>query len=263
MSNPLDPDGFPKPQDDFDVQQNPFVSPAAEEVRGQGYRTPADEPLNPWFSMWLKARATVRQKLDTDPTRHVLLLAMLGGASAQSANSACAFPEELAFRLASLFGLMLLGAMLMVLWLYIAGWLIGLTGRSVGGVASALECRTALALCFIPGLWIAPINLLFGLYYVALGREAIFVPERNKPPADLADQFALMPSWMWAVMAIGIIVALWQLVITCQSVGEAHQFSSLRGLGALLLAFLALTGLFIAFFVFFGLALALFALGFG
>src|SRR5262245_45012540 len=37
------------------------------------------EPLNPWFSMWVMPRATMRQILDTNPSRFVHLLAILGG----------------------------------------------------------------------------------------------------------------------------------------------------------------------------------------
>lgn len=38
------------------------------------------EYLTPWFSMWRRPRATIREILDTDPTRGVLLVAVIWSA---------------------------------------------------------------------------------------------------------------------------------------------------------------------------------------
>lgn len=46
------------------------------------------KPLNPWFSTWVKPRETMRWIVDTDPTRQVVLLAVLGGI-AQFLDRAC------------------------------------------------------------------------------------------------------------------------------------------------------------------------------
>src|SRR6266853_3104402 len=39
-------------------------------------------PSSPWLSVWLKPRGTIERILATNPRRHVLLLAGLGGISA-------------------------------------------------------------------------------------------------------------------------------------------------------------------------------------
>lgn len=235
-------DSFPKPNDDF-VAGNPFVSPIAEEARGEGYVTRTGEPLNPWISMWTRARATVRQQLETDPTKHVLLLAIIAGMAGQLANNASAISEQISLRMASFAGLLMVGAISGLIWLYVGGWLIGMAGRSLGGVANAFECRTALAWSTVPAIWMAPLNLAIGLYFIAAGPKAILGSLPDEGPIGPFAMYAAMPPWMLAIMGIGMIVGLWQLVLMCQSVGEAHQFSSLRGFGALLLAGLALMGL--------------------
>lgn len=40
---------------------------------------PVGPRMNPWLSIWLRPRATMRSILDTDPERLVILLACVGG----------------------------------------------------------------------------------------------------------------------------------------------------------------------------------------
>ncbi len=256
MSDSLDRDGFPAPQDDFGVQ-NPFISPVAE-ARVEGHKTPVGEPLNPWISMWTKPRATVRQQLDTDPAQYVLLLAILGGIS--GVYDDVDFDSEiLAERIGLFVGAAIGGAIFGIIWLYLSAWLTGIAGRSIGGVGNAAQVRTALAWSNIPTVWLLPLNLGVALSVAVLGPERVFgaiVQAQNDPAAF--DLFA-MPTWFFALAALGVVVLLWQIVITCQAVGEAHEFSSWKGLGALMLSGLMLMGIVMAIaFVVFG---ALFGFG--
>lgn len=262
MADPFDRDSFPAPQDDFGVQ-NPYVSPIAEEVRSEANITRSAEPLNPWVSMWTKPRATVRQQLDTDPTRQVLLLAALGGVAGQVANNASALSADVGFRVMTFAGLLLMGAALGIVWLYVGGWLIGMAGRMIGGFANALECRTALAWSAIPGIWMLPINLVIGLYYIAVGPDAIRAPAADPVPPPMGVEFSVLPPWILGVMILGGVIGIWQLVITCMAVGEAHQFSSLRGFGTLLLAMLAMMGVFIGVSLVVGVIVAVMSMAFG
>jgi hypothetical protein len=206
--------------------------------------------------MWTKPREVVRQQLDTEPQKHVLLIAILAGAAGQVANNMVAMPPEPALRLGALAGIVAFGAVSGVIWLYVGGWLMGMAGRWIGGVASAMECRTAMAWSMIPTLWMAPVNLVIGLYYVTEGADAIAPPRDGGVPANVGF-FEIMPPWMVAIMGIGMIVGLWQLVISCMAVGEAHQFSGWRGLGTLLLSGIALMGLMIGVAVLVGLVIAI------
>ena len=44
--------------------------------------------LNPWFSMWLHPRQTIRQIVSTNPDRLVVLLAAVGGIAEALTNAA-------------------------------------------------------------------------------------------------------------------------------------------------------------------------------
>ncbi|WP_442483634.1 Yip1 family protein [Aeoliella sp. SH292] len=245
MENSTDELGFPKRQDDF-AAQNPFVSPLAVESREHGYVTRSGEPLYPWVSMWTKPRETVRQQLDNDPTRNVLLLGVLTGVAGQAGNNVMAMAPELGQRVATLVALVLVGAIFGVIWLYVSAWLVGVAGRLLGGVARALECRTALAWSTVPGLWMAPLNALIGIHYLTTGPAAILVQRPGGPPVTIWAQFAIMPPWTWVIMSLGMLVVLWQIVVASRAVGEAHQFSSLRGFGTLILTFFVVIALVIA-----------------
>ncbi|WP_425395813.1 Yip1 family protein [Aeoliella sp.] len=258
MANPNDQ--FPQPNDDFPAN-NPYASPLAVPVgsrdQREGYVTRTDEVLNPWISMWTQPRATVRQQLDTDPWRHVLLVAALAGVSGQSANSLAAFPPSIELRAAALLGLMVGGAIMTLIWIFILGWVVGMTGRMIGGVANALECRTALAWSSIPTIWLMPFYLCLGVYWVITGPDAI---EMQAPFGQLGgppQPTVVTPAWGTALMVAAGFVGLWQIVITCKAVGEAHQFSAWRGLGALLLSGLAMMGLLIALAMVIGVLVAI------
>lgn len=195
--------------------------------------------------MWTRPRETVRQQLDTDPWRHVLLLAALAGMSGNLGNQSIAYSEELPGRLFTMGSLALAGAVFGLAWIFIMGWLVGLTGRMIGGVGYALDCRCALAWSSVPGIWLTPLYLAMGLYYLVAGPYA-FVGGAPRPGQSV---FEIFPVWILVVMAVSVIVVIWQLVITCQAVGESHRFSSLRGFGALLLTLLLIMGVFIALMI--------------
>ncbi|MCO6045120.1 YIP1 family protein [Aeoliella sp. ICT_H6.2] len=261
MVDPTDEHGFPKPQDDFSTN-NPFASPLAVGPREQGYVNRSTEVLNPWFSMWTKPRVTVRQQLDTDPRQHVLLVAALWGFSSQLANQMIAQSEELPIRIATMFGWILGGAVIGMIWIFLLGWLSGMAGRILGGVANALECRCALAWCCIPGIWMGPLYLMIGLYYLVVGPDAVpgGMPRQGQPPMNPWAAFSLMPPWMFAIMVLAMIIGLWMQVLSCHALGEAHQYSSWRGLGTLLLTVLLMIGVIMAFAFVVGVLVAMFVM---
>lgn len=235
--------GFPPPADHANAP-NPFASPTSVETLSDQYITRAAEPLNPWFSMWLKPRQTVRQQLDTDPTKYIFLLAALGGISGNLDKIAeHSVGQDLPFRVGILAGVIVGGAIGGVIWLYLAGWLAGISGRRLGGVGDAADLRTALAWSQIPTVWLLPFSLAFAAAFIFFGAEAIYgaMVADQDPAQDFS--FSDLPVWMLLFAATAVVVGLWQIVITCQSVGEAHQISSGKGFLSLLIAGIMLAGL--------------------
>ncbi len=112
--------------------------------------------ITPFFTIWTEPRATIRRIVETDPKRNVIALAAIGpavGALANqwskaidnSANLSVLWPIEVAFSVA-------FGAVLGVVSLYISGAILRWSGGLLGGVASQVEVRAALAWAQVPAI---------------------------------------------------------------------------------------------------------------
>ncbi|MCO6045119.1 YIP1 family protein [Aeoliella sp. ICT_H6.2] len=222
-------DDFPQqrrttPRDEL-AANNPFASPVATDQASPGCvsRTDIPEiPLTPWTSIWTKPRLTVRQVLDTDPKRYVLLITVLAGVSNGLVNSV----EPLAntpdlgelMRLGAVVAL--IGAGVSLVALFIVGWIFTGLGRLSGGVGRSFELRTAIAYANVISVWCLPLNVCGVLVY--------WYVEHN--PGELA-----MLGMLLAIGLIMVVCGIWQLVVLSATVAEAHQFAGRQGAATVLL----------------------------
>jgi hypothetical protein len=174
----------------------------------------------------------MRQILDADPRRMVHLLALaagaLGGLEAHvPAPASDMLPLPAIVAMKTIFGA--LGALL---FLYLFGFLLRLTGRWLDGTADFVAVRSALAWSMIPNIWSA--LLLFPLF-VYMGADAL-----NFDPAETLQEpgaaVLLIP-----LILLTVVIGVWSIVITIKCVAEAHRFSAWHGLGAVLLSLVILT----------------------
>ena len=187
--------------------------------------------LNPWRSIWLQPRATIRQIVNTDPERHVLALV--------AANSVMgALITALASALEGQLGLLFLLLIVLVLapiaavvMLYLMAVLLRWTGGWLGGVASSRDLRAAIAWGGVPSV-IAGAVLLVAMLMPGLDLFPTPPPELQASPLLLAT-YGLGPK-------IQSLAALWSVVAIIKCVGEVHGFSAWRALGSYLLAIVLL-----------------------
>ena len=205
IPGPPDPPGPPAPP--------PIILPA--------------EPLNPWFSIWVQPRATMRQILDRDPRRMVHLLALAAGALGGLEAHVPAPASEMMPLPAIVTMKLILGALGALLFLYLFGFLIRLTGGWLHGTGEFVAVRSALAWSMIPNIW-AGLLLLPLLVY--MGAEAL-----NFDPVEAIQEpggaVLLVP-----LTLLTMVIAIWSIVITIKCVAEAHRFSAWNGFGAALLS---------------------------
>lgn len=195
------------------------------------------ERYNPWLSMWLKPRRTIRQILDTDPHRHVMIVATLAAYSEfLSRAEERATDDQLPLLALLAIGVpaSLLGA---VIGLYFWGWLVWQTGRWLGGAAKAFEIRATLAWAMTPIAWMLPV------YAVEI---AIFGPELFQDEMPRIESSPALRTLYLAFVAIKLVLAIWTLVLLARSVAEAQGFGAWKGLGNLVLAFLLVIGVVLA-----------------
>ena len=185
--------------------------------------------LNPWFSIWIRPRATIQQIIDSHPTRLVLVLAAVAGFAqfldrAVMRNLGDRMEWPMIFALAAV-----AGSVMGIVGLYIGGALLRWTGGWLGGRASMEQVRAAIAWSSVPLIWALPLWIpelvLFGqdLFTSATPRL-----DANPPLAVALIGFGL----------VELVVGLWAIVVFLKCLGQVQGFSAWRALGNALLAFL-------------------------
>lgn len=121
---------------------------------------------NPWFSMWLHPRQTIRQIVEADPEHLVLFLAAAGGIVQGFANAESKSSGDKMSLAAVLLISLIVGPLMGVFGLWLSGLLLRWTGGWIGGQADARRVRTAVAWSNVPMVWSLllwiPAILLFG-----------------------------------------------------------------------------------------------------
>jgi signal peptidase I len=159
-------------------------------------------PSSPFVTLWLSPRRTIERIVATRPRHLVIVLAVLGMIASlygQMNRMTGMTPSELWFWL----GLVAGGAVLGIIWLYLDGMLLSWIGHLLGGHASALELRAAIAWSAVPVI----VGFVILLAIDAVTRGAI----------------ARDVGWL-----IGTVFGLWSLVVFLLMLGRLLQFGFWR-----------------------------------
>jgi hypothetical protein len=183
--------------------------------------------FNPWLSIWTRPRETIQRIVETDPEKHVAALAALGGV-AQSLSEASG--RNLGDRVGLLVILVLVpivGSIAGVIGLYLSAVILRWSGRWIGGNASTVNLRAAIAWGYVPViaagvLWI-PMVLL-------LGREAF---TSQTPHLDQSTDLALA---VLVISVLFVVAAVWTMVVMLKAIGQVQGFSAWKALGNSVLA---------------------------
>ena len=184
--------------------------------------------ITPYFTIWTEPRATIRRIVDTDPTRHVIALAAIGPAinalagqwskaMDSTANLSVLWPLWVVVSVA-------IQAALGVLFLYIFGVIFRWSGSLLGGVASRVEVRAAIAWSQVPAI-AAEIVLLVA---VLMG---IPMPTPGATPGMLPQ---IDPAF-YKVLVIEVVLGFWGFIVSLKCIGEVHRFSAWRAFVAILI----------------------------
>lgn len=190
----------------------------------------------PWLKIWVSPRATIRQYLDSsDPSRHMLVLALLGGI-VNALNNASAENYLDKLPVGTLIFVVLLGGMISgVIGLYLGAFLLRWSGSWFGGTGTSEDIRVAITrglyvpLLLTSFIWI-PQLLLFG--------QEMFTYETPR-----IDSSALLTVLLLFLGLIELVFSVWSFIIFVKAVAEAHQFSAWKSLGSMLLPALILSAI--------------------
>jgi len=187
----------------------------------------AGESITPFFTIWTAPRETIRDIVDYHPTRNVIALAAIGpaiGALASqwskalgnNANLSVLWPIWVVVAVA-------IQAALGVLLLFILGAVFKWSGSLLGGVASRIEMRAALAWSQVPAI-AAEVFLLIA---VLMG-VPIPTPHATGTLPQIDPAF-------YKVMVVEGVLGFWGFIVSLKCIGEVHRFSAWRALAAVLI----------------------------
>ena len=182
--------------------------------------------ITPFFTIWTEPRATIRRIVDTDPTRDVITLAAAGPAInalvgqwskaiSNNANLSVLWPAWVVVSV-------VVQAALGVVFLYIFGALFRWSGNLLGGVASRLEVRSALAWSQVPAI----AGEIFLLIAVLSGMP---MPQPNP------GSFPHIDPAFYKILFIEGVFGIWGFVVSLKCMGEVHRFSAWRAFLAILI----------------------------
>jgi hypothetical protein len=185
------------------------------------------ETLNPWFSIWTKPRATIRQILNSKSEAYINTLAIAGGiTSALDKASQKNYGDE--YGLLSMFILAIfVGAISGLISLYIGSAIVHWTGKWIGGQGEYDEIKVSTAWANIPLIW----GLLLWIpTWALLGRESF---SRNIIAFDYSGGLPIIAILLGI---IAVILGIWTFIIQLKCLAEAQRFSAWAALGNTILA---------------------------
>ena len=172
--------------------------------------------LNPWLTIWVKPKKTIRQIVNANPTQYVILLALLAGVS-QTLNQATVKNLGEFAPLSSIIGMSLLaGPVIGLINLYLGAFVLHWVSTQFGGKASVLELRAALAWAALPII----AALLLKIPEIWLFGAQFF----SDTLPGIETGFALTnPLFGFAIAEA--IFALWAFVLLVQCLTEVSRFA--------------------------------------
>lgn len=210
---------------------DPYAAPEAELGVTPPESAPPTEKLNPWFAIWTRPRAVMRQLMWDHTTGMVLLLAAVQG-FADTLNQFAMRSAGDQFSMPTMFLIAAIGGSIGgIVTLYLFGFLLRWTGNWLGGQGTDEDIRAAYAYSAIPVIW----AMLLWLPELALFGEELFTtetPRLNENPL------------LWqALIGFGVlegIIGIWAFVVFLKCLGEVQRFSAWRALGNAVVASLVL-----------------------
>jgi hypothetical protein len=175
--------------------------------------------MNPWRTMWVEPRQTVRAVIAENPNRCLWLLAAIYGFS----SILNLFQSMAVGGAVSTWALVFLAAVLSPLWGYavfaIWAWLISWTGKWLHGAGNFTTVRAAYAWSCVP---LAP-NALIWICLVLLLKGQLF---QNFIDGHLLS--SMQVTLLFVLLLAKMLFVIWAVVLYLNALAEVQKFSILK-----------------------------------
>lgn len=191
---------------------------------------------NPWLSIWLNPRSTIRKIVGTNPNRSLWILSFIYGflSLLNSFHS---------ISVGNIIGVIPIFAITLILspfWGYavfsVWSWVIYRVGRWLKGVGSFSSVRAAFAWSCVP----LTINIVFWFLMIGIFGASVFFANTEIYPMG-NQQTALL----FLILIGKVVIAIWSLVIYLNMLAEVQKFSILKAIFNLIISWV-LIGVFLS-----------------
>ncbi|WP_391206808.1 YIP1 family protein [Psychrobacillus sp. L4] len=182
------------------------------------------EKLNPFFSIWLSTRKTVRYVLDHKSLKYSLTLAAVAGVPS-SISGIGEWSKNFNVSLwLLLLGILILGPIIGLIGVGIGAVIYTWVGKWFGGYGTIREMAQAMGIVVIPSIWLTPYWIL----------SFIFV-HNNLFTMNLWEATSAATVWFIISNLFTLTYSIWMIIIQSKAIGEVHQFSSGKGFATLII----------------------------
>ncbi|MCJ1908916.1 Yip1 family protein [Planococcus ruber] len=201
------------------------------------HETTYNSKLNPFLSVWLNTRNTVRYVIEEKSMVYVFLLILLTGITSTFV-SLYQGTDDIGIPIGILIvGSAIISPIAVAIGIAIMSGIYLLVGKLFKGTGTYIELFKAVATSMIPQIWLLPLFLIL----------MIVSPDLFFAGSESASNGAIFFMAIFAVILA--IVTIWGIVIQSKAIGEAHRFSSWKGFFTLLIPSLIIGIIVIAFMV--------------
>lgn len=187
------------------------------------HETTYNSKLNPFFSVWLNTRNTVRYVIEEKSMVYVFLLILLTGVTSTFV-SMYQGTDDIGVPIGILIvGSAIISPIAVAIGIAIMSGIYLLVGKLFKGTGTYIELFKAVATSMIPQIWLLPLFIIL----------MIVSPDLFFAGSEPASNGAIFFMAIFAVILA--VVTVWGIVIQSKAIGEAHRMSSWKGFFTLLI----------------------------
>lgn len=189
--------------------------------------------MNLWLSTWLHPKMAMEYAVKYQPEKYVLLLAALAGICHLLTRFHIMAVGEIYDIWWILSRALVVGPLAGVLWFYLLSFVLYFTGKSIGGKASVVEVRTAVAWASLP---IIAMLCVWVVQIITLGHEnfTLYTPwVDGHPLTDLMYRSFGM---------IKVVLGIWSCALFIVCLSSVQQFSVWRSVLSAFFTFVFIGG---------------------
>ncbi|GAB6988289.1 YIP1 family protein [Paenibacillus pini] len=187
--------------------------------------------FSPWLSIWVKPRWTIRQLIDLNYKKYMLLISWIAGMISvldQASNKN--WGDHIS--LWTIIGIAIAGgAVSGILGLYLSSYVTKVVGSWLGGRANFSEMQIAI----VRGGYVP--SIIIGLLWIP--ELLLFRDEMFTQMTPRMDESSTLTILFVIIIVIQYALAIWAMIIGLKSIGEAHRFSAWRALWTVVIPIVA------------------------